>query len=342
MGEQRISGLETPEELASAIASGADPGAADEFGTTPLMRAARFNALEAVMILVRAGVDLGARDRFGNSALFYAAYSSEQDREPVNTALLEAAEKSGAQLEPATDPARLATVVALAKEFYRFGRDEGYDAYIAPSTRVAARQSRYRQPRARARFKHWELRAAYNLLLDAWNDDMTLDVGLEMGIAPHEAARRSCFEAYEKGWLTFLANYKLERVVVGDVKADTVSDAQRGCDPKISPPTRGDLKYSEYTDGDPETYPVTGLDILSWGQMGSNVLDYFTYNAKAQPHTVYVPGATTLAYSIARYAVLFDDLAAAEFALELRRSAWYPHGDIESAWPYMPQQWWDE
>jgi len=63
------------QEIRRLLAMGADVHGADEFGLTPLMRAALYNAHpEAIRVLVEAGGDVGAREpQYKSTALQLAA-----------------------------------------------------------------------------------------------------------------------------------------------------------------------------------------------------------------------------------------------------------------------------
>ncbi len=63
----------TPEELAAAIREGANLGARDEYGKTPLMRAARSNPNpDAIRALIAAGADVRSKNALGAGVLAYA------------------------------------------------------------------------------------------------------------------------------------------------------------------------------------------------------------------------------------------------------------------------------
>lgn len=63
----------TPAELEAAVKEGANLGALDQYGKTPLMRAARSNPNpDSIRILIAAGADLHAKNSFGAGVLAYA------------------------------------------------------------------------------------------------------------------------------------------------------------------------------------------------------------------------------------------------------------------------------
>ncbi len=59
------------------VANGADVNAAEDDGTTPLMRAAHGHSPEIVKLLIDAGADVAARNRYGVSALYLAARNGD-------------------------------------------------------------------------------------------------------------------------------------------------------------------------------------------------------------------------------------------------------------------------
>jgi ankyrin repeat protein len=59
------------------VAAGADVNAAEDDGTTPLMRAAHGRSPEIAQLLIDAGADVAARNRYGVSALYLAARNGD-------------------------------------------------------------------------------------------------------------------------------------------------------------------------------------------------------------------------------------------------------------------------
>ena len=63
----------TPEELEAAVKEGANLGAQDEYGKTPLMRASRSNPNpDSIRTLIAAGADIHAKNSLGAGVLAYA------------------------------------------------------------------------------------------------------------------------------------------------------------------------------------------------------------------------------------------------------------------------------
>ena len=67
------------EDIRTCLAAGADPGARDDDGNTPLHWAAYGGHAEAVGALVKAGSDPAARDKYGNTPLHEAAYGGHAE-----------------------------------------------------------------------------------------------------------------------------------------------------------------------------------------------------------------------------------------------------------------------
>ncbi len=80
----------TPEELAAAIREGANLGARDEYGKTPLMRAARFNPNpEMVKRLLEEGAEVDGANAEGFTPLMIVAALRTENPGPVVDLLLE-------------------------------------------------------------------------------------------------------------------------------------------------------------------------------------------------------------------------------------------------------------
>ena len=80
----------TVEDVTACLDAGADVKARDEFGYTPLHRAARFNEKPAVIeALLAVGANVKARDKNGSTPLHWAA----------NPAVIEALLAAGANIE---------------------------------------------------------------------------------------------------------------------------------------------------------------------------------------------------------------------------------------------------
>ncbi|MEA2082303.1 MAG: ankyrin repeat domain-containing protein, partial [Elusimicrobiota bacterium] len=59
--------------LGRAIKKNADVNSRDWFGRTPLMKAARFNAVESAVLLIENGAEINTRDKNGWTALMWAS-----------------------------------------------------------------------------------------------------------------------------------------------------------------------------------------------------------------------------------------------------------------------------
>jgi ankyrin repeat protein len=83
-------------EVHRLIASGADSGASDADGFTPLHLAAQEFHVDAAAVLLEAGADVNRRNRFGNGSLFVAVFNSRGRGEMIT--LLGRAEQIRTQL----------------------------------------------------------------------------------------------------------------------------------------------------------------------------------------------------------------------------------------------------
>ena len=86
----------TASEVRDALAAGVDPGARNEYGVTPLHRAARFNSNPSVVkALIEAGADPGTCTEYDITPLHYAARFNSNPS--VIKALIEAGADPGAR-----------------------------------------------------------------------------------------------------------------------------------------------------------------------------------------------------------------------------------------------------
>ena len=119
----------TASEVKAALAAGADPGAhEDSLGDTPLHRAARDNSNPSVIkALIEGGADLGARNRRGFTPLHRAARNANPS---VITALIEAGADPGARggiggVMPLHGAAALSINPSVIKALIEGGADPG-------------------------------------------------------------------------------------------------------------------------------------------------------------------------------------------------------------------------
>ena len=108
----------TVEDVTACLDAGADVKARDEFGYTPLHRAARFNEKPAVIeALLAAGANIEARDEFGYTPLHQAAKSNEKPA--VFEALLAVGANVKARAKNGSTPLHLAAENGGAKLDHR-------------------------------------------------------------------------------------------------------------------------------------------------------------------------------------------------------------------------------
>jgi len=69
----------TYEEIDRAIEAGANVNARDEYGVTPLMRAARDNSVEVLSLLLGAGANIDDKDEDGDTPLHWAAIGDKAE-----------------------------------------------------------------------------------------------------------------------------------------------------------------------------------------------------------------------------------------------------------------------
>ena len=94
---------DNPSVIMALIEGGANPGARDKRGRTPLHGAARSNSNPSViMALIEGGADPGARDKYGKTPLHRAA--ARNDNPSVITALIEGGADPGARDDAGRTP----------------------------------------------------------------------------------------------------------------------------------------------------------------------------------------------------------------------------------------------
>jgi ankyrin repeat protein len=93
------------------IASGADPGARDADGFTPLHLAAQQFRVDVAAALLEAGADVNQRNRFGNGALFTAVFNSRGRGEMIKLLRLHGADPHTANASGQT-PLGLSRLIA--------------------------------------------------------------------------------------------------------------------------------------------------------------------------------------------------------------------------------------
>ena len=99
----------TASEVKAALSAGADPGARDEHGYTPLHSAALGNDnSSAIRALIEAGADPGARDKYGNTPLHIAL--AVNDNPSVIAALIEGGADPTARDDDGYTPLHLAAI----------------------------------------------------------------------------------------------------------------------------------------------------------------------------------------------------------------------------------------
>ena len=100
------------EDLARSLEEGVDPSVGDRAATTPLHFAAQSRNAGAVRLLLDRGADVGARNAFGATPLWTAFFNARDDDHGVIAMLLDAGADLDAENSAGVSARKLADMIA--------------------------------------------------------------------------------------------------------------------------------------------------------------------------------------------------------------------------------------